>query len=62
MQALGRDRSWRGRGTLLSPPPLLLSGASRRAVSSLPDICGLPVVTSSWGAIKSLDEAYTEVK
>ena len=31
-------------------------------MSSLPDVCGLPVVTSSWRAIRSLDEAYTEVK
>lgn len=32
-----------------------------RLASTLPDVCGLPVVTSSWKAIKSLDEAYTEV-
>eukprot|EP00752_Nemacystus_decipiens_P009858 g8795.t1 len=31
-----------------------------RQASTLPDVCGLPVVTSSWKAIKSLDDAYTE--
>eukprot|EP00903_Cladosiphon_okamuranus_P020596 g18906.t1 len=31
-----------------------------RLASTLPDVCGLPVVTSCWKAIKSLDEAYTE--
>lgn len=54
-----------GRGGALVPLPLplpLLCRASRRSLSSLPDICGLPVVTSSWRAIKSLDEAYKEVK
>lgn len=62
------NRSSRG-GALLPlmrlplPLPLQLPcRASRRSVSSLPDVCGLPVVTSSWKAIKSLDEAYTEVK
>lgn len=30
-------------------------------LSTLPDVCGQPVVTSSWKAIKGLDEAYTEV-
>lgn len=38
-----------------------LSQSSVRPASTLPDVCGLPVVTSSWKAIKSLDEAYTEV-
>lgn len=53
------------RGGALVPMPLplpVLCRASRRSVSSLPDVCGLPVVTSSWRAIKSLDEAYAEVK
>lgn len=32
-----------------------------RSASTLPDVCGLPVATSSWEAIKSLDKAYFEV-
>lgn len=43
-------------------PRLSLVGyVCARPASTLPDVCGLPVVTSSWKAIKSLDEAYTEV-
>lgn len=72
-QVAHHHRSERGtphsstRGGALVPLPLplplpLMCRASRRSVSSLPDACGLPVVTSSWRAIKSLDEAYTEVK
>lgn len=38
-----------------------VSSVCARPASTLPDVCGLPVVTSSWKAIKSLDEAYTEV-
>lgn len=41
------------------PPPR--HGSAGRLASTLPDVCGLPVLTSSWKAIKSLDEAYTEV-
>ncbi|CAM9645825.1 unnamed protein product [Pylaiella littoralis] len=42
-------------------PRLSLVGyVCARPASTLPDVCGLPVVTSSWKAIKSLDEAYTE--
>lgn len=39
----------------------LCGSTAVRQASTLPDVCGLPVVTSSWKAIKSLDEAYTEV-
>ncbi|CAN0041415.1 unnamed protein product [Ectocarpus sp. 4 AP-2014] len=34
--------------------------SASRLASTLPDVCGLPVVTTSWQAIKSLDDAYTE--
>ncbi|CAM9988490.1 unnamed protein product [Choristocarpus tenellus] len=34
--------------------------SSVNADSFLPDVCGLPVMTSSWDAIKSLDKAYME--
>lgn len=39
----------------------ICGGPGVRQASTLPDVCGLPVVTSNWKAIKSLDEAYTEV-
>lgn len=31
------------------------------AINALPDVCGLPVMTSSWKAVRSLDQAYKEV-
>lgn len=44
-----------------SNPRTFVSTTCCRAANHLPDVCGLPVVTSSWEAIKRLDEAYAEV-
>ncbi|CAM9228679.1 unnamed protein product [Scytosiphon promiscuus] len=56
--AANTNRSGGGRSS--GGPLSRSSGGGCRPASTLPDVCGLPVVTSSWKAIKSLDEAYTE--